>query len=201
MSSIANGRETVYFNINAATSYVAAFLCAFIRVLHRRHVSRSHIPHYSCAAYLPEKDQRLVFPPESASFDIHQRIDRVYPSLLTEPKLLVADIKKSQSIVLDEGKHYPHHNFYFVKGRSVEDLKVLGAILMSDFVEDQMEMLSPKMHGGFYRWQAQNLRKLRVPNVMKLSKRVRRRLLSVFDTADSALINSICSSFLSNLHD
>jgi len=131
----------------------------------------------------------------------YKTIDRVYPSLLTEPKLLVADIKKSQSIVLDEGKHYPHHNFYFVKGRSVEDLKVLGAILMSDFVEDQMEMLSPKMHGGFYRWQAQNLRKLRVPNVMKLSKRVRRRLLSVFDTADSALINSICSSFLSNLHD
>src|SRR5690606_34416634 len=61
-------------------------------------------------------------------------IDRVTLPLVEARKLYVADIRGRLEPALDEGKTYPHHNIYWITSREW-DLRVLGALLMSDIGE------------------------------------------------------------------
>jgi len=57
-------------------------------------------------------------------------IDRIYPQLVSQPKLLVPDIKGEATFVFDKGEYYPHHNLYFVTS-ATWDLRALQAVLRS----------------------------------------------------------------------
>jgi hypothetical protein len=92
----------------------------------------------------------------------HRTIDRVDPSLVARPKLYVPDIKGCLHPVLDEGGTYPHHNLYFVVS-DTWDLCVLGGLLMSRLAQFFVECYSVRMRGGYLRFQAQYLRRIRVP--------------------------------------
>ena len=48
-------------------------------------------------------------------------------------------------------------------------LKILCAILMSDFVNKQIQEISNCMNGGYPRWQSQHLKKLRIPYIKGLT--------------------------------
>lgn len=61
----------------------------------------------------------------------YRTIDRVDPTLLGQPKLLLPDIKAFAHPVLEPGELYPHHNLYYVVS-GVWDLEVLGGLLLSD---------------------------------------------------------------------
>jgi adenine-specific DNA-methyltransferase len=89
-------------------------------------------------------------------------IDRVDPQLLSRPKLLLPDLKASSHPVLDDGRFYPHHNLYFVAS-DTWDLEVLGGLLLSDVANLVVGAYCVKMRGGCYRFQAQYLRRIRVP--------------------------------------
>lgn len=110
-------------------------------------------------------------------------IDRVDPDLLARPKLVLPDIKAASHPVLDDGRYYPHHNLYFVVS-DAWDLEVLGGILLSDVANLFVGAYCVKMRGGCYRFQAQYLRRIRVPDVAAIGSAAGKRLARAFGEGD-----------------
>lgn len=92
----------------------------------------------------------------------YRTIDRIWPELVSRPKLVIPDIQGSSTIGYDEGHYYPHHNLYWITSDSWP-LLALKAILRSSIVYQQVRAYSVQMRGGSVRFQAQTLRKIRVP--------------------------------------
>ena len=92
----------------------------------------------------------------------YRTIDRVSHALTGRPKLYVPDIKDRLNPVLDRGETYPHHNLYVVHS-AVWDHEVLGGLLLSDVTQFFVECYGVRMRGGYLRFQAQYLRRIRVP--------------------------------------
>jgi hypothetical protein len=113
----------------------------------------------------------------------YRTIDRVDPKLASTPKLLLPDMKASSHPVLEEGRYYPHHNLYFVTSTSW-DLEVLGGLLLSDITNLLVGSYCVKMRGGCYRFQAQYLRRVRVPGIDALTKSDREALARAFCQRD-----------------
>lgn len=84
----------------------------------------------------------------------YRTIDRVDPTLLGQPKLLLPDIKAFAHPVLEPGELYPHHNLYYVVS-DAWNLEVLGGLLLSDMANLFVGAYCVKMRGGTYRFQAQ----------------------------------------------
>lgn len=105
----------------------------------------------------------------------YRTIDRITPALAGRPKLLIPDIKGEAHIVFEEGKLYPHHNLYFVTSDDW-DLRALQAVLLSAITHLFVATYSTKMRGGFLRFQAQYLRRIRIPRWMDVSEPLRREL-------------------------
>jgi hypothetical protein len=106
----------------------------------------------------------------------YRTIDRIYPALATTPKLLVPDIKGEAHIVFEEGRLYPHHNLYFITSEEW-NLHALRAVLMSGIARLFVATYSTRMHGGFLRFQAQYLRRIRVPRWSDVPKRLQDSLI------------------------
>jgi hypothetical protein len=113
----------------------------------------------------------------------YRTIDRVEPGLLASHKLVIPDLKAFIQPVLDRGNTYPHHGLYFITSDSW-DLEVLGGLLLSDIAELFVATYCVKMRGGCYRFQAQYLRRIRVPELASVSKRDRDQLRRAFKTRD-----------------
>ena len=64
------------------------------------------------------------------------------------------------------------------------DLEVLGGLLLSDIAELFVSMYCVKMRGGCYRFQAQYLRRIRVPLSEGLHRRDERQLVAAFEARD-----------------
>lgn len=92
----------------------------------------------------------------------YRTIDRIYPGLMKEPKLLVPDIKGDAHIVYEPGNLYPHHNLYYITAKEW-DLRALQAVLVSGIARLFVATYSTTMRGGFLRFQAQYLRRIRLP--------------------------------------
>lgn len=113
----------------------------------------------------------------------YRTIDRIDPDLLRRPKLVLPDLKAYSHPVLDEGRYYPHHNLYFVVS-AVWDLEVLGGLLLSDVANMFVGAYCVRMRGGCFRFQAQYLRRIRVPDLATISKRDQRGLARAFCDRD-----------------
>ena len=108
----------------------------------------------------------------------YRTIDRIYPQLTERPKLLIPDIKGQATVALDDGSYYPHHNLYVVTS-DTWDLRALQAILRSSVALMFVAAYSVRMSGGFLRFQAQYLRRIRCPQWAALDKTARRSLIEV----------------------
>jgi len=115
----------------------------------------------------------------------HRTIDKVDPGLQARPKLLLPDMKAAAHPVLDHGDFYPHHNLYFVVSDDW-DLEVLGGILLSEVANLFVGAYCVKMRGGTYRFQAQYLRKIRVPDPASIPADASEHLRSAFKKRDAA---------------
>ncbi|MFH9688333.1 Eco57I restriction-modification methylase domain-containing protein [Streptomyces sp. NPDC017413] len=113
----------------------------------------------------------------------YKTIDKVDSTLARRPKLLFPDMKLTIHPVLDEGGLYPHHNLYFIVS-DVWDMRVLGGLLLSKVAEAFVEAYAVKMRGGTLRFQAQYLRKIRVPDPEAISEHDREALAAAFDKRD-----------------
>ncbi len=113
----------------------------------------------------------------------YRTIDRVNEGLTGRPKLVLPDMKAAAHPVLDDGGYYPHHNLYFVVS-DAWDPEVLGGLLLSDIANLFVGAYCVRMRGGTYRFQAQYLRRIRVPDPESLTRGDRRRLAHAFQTRD-----------------
>jgi hypothetical protein len=113
----------------------------------------------------------------------YRTIDRVDHGLTDRPKLVMPDMKAAAHPVLDEGGFYPHHNLYYVVS-DVWDPEVLGGLLLSDIANLFVGGYCVRMRGGTYRFQAQYLRRIRVPSPESIKAHDRRALASAFAARD-----------------
>jgi hypothetical protein len=118
----------------------------------------------------------------------YRTIDRIYPVLAETPKLLIPDIKGEAHVVLEDGKLYPHHNLYFITS-DVWDLKALQAVLLSGIAKLFVATYSTRMHGGFLRFQAQYLRRIRLPRWHQVPNILRSELKDAAERGDRAACN------------
>ena len=93
----------------------------------------------------------------------YKTIDRITPSLTWQPKLLVPDIRgDGDAISYDPGTAYPHHNLYHVTS-TAWDLQALQALLRSGVARLFVDAYAVRIGGGYLRFQAQYLRRIRLP--------------------------------------
>lgn len=118
----------------------------------------------------------------------YRTIDRIYPALVARPKLLIPDIKGAAHIVYDEGHFYPHHNLYFITSEEW-DLRALQAVLLSGIGSLFVGAYSTKMRGGYLRFQAQYLRRIRVPAWKLVKPAMRKKLIAAAEALDPAACN------------
>jgi len=109
----------------------------------------------------------------------YRTIDRVNHSLIRKPKLYFPDMKLMSNPTLDQGETYPHHNLYYVTSERW-DLEVLGGLLLSRVAQLFIEAYCVKMRGGTLRFQAQYLRRIRVPDPDAIASDVQDRLRNAF---------------------
>ncbi len=115
----------------------------------------------------------------------YRTLDRITPALATQPKLLIPDIKGEAHVVHENGRFYPHHNLYFITSE-VWNLNVLQAVLLSGVATLFVAAYSTRMHGGFLRFQAQYLRRIRVPFWHQVPDGTRQALAAAVDCGDRA---------------
>ena len=105
-----------------------------------------------------------------------------------QPKLLIPDIKGEAQVVFEGGRLYPHHNLYFIVSAEW-DLHALQAVLLSGIARFFVSTYSTKMRGGYLRFQAQYLRRIRVPLWEKVSPEMRSVLKVAGESRDLVACN------------
>jgi hypothetical protein len=113
----------------------------------------------------------------------YKTIDRIYPELAVKPKLLIPDIKGHASIVYENEGLYPHHNLYYIIS-DTWDLRALQTVLLSGIAELFVSTYSTRMQGGYIRYQAQYLRRIRIPEWSNISIDIREQLISASEDFD-----------------
>jgi hypothetical protein len=122
----------------------------------------------------------------------YRTIDRIYPELLKQKKLLIPDINGSMRVVYDKGEYYPHHNLYYITSGDW-DLQALQAVLQSDLFAFLMRSFSTQMRGGCIRLQAQYLRRLHLPLWKDVPNTLKKTLLQATAKQDVEYRNAAVS--------
>src|SRR6201999_4222107 len=101
-----------------------------------------------------------------------------------KPKLLLQDMRASINPVLEPGGHYPHHNLYYIVS-GTWDMEVLGGLLLSGVAQAFIEAYAVRMRGATLRFQAQYLKRIRVPPPGSIGPDVAGALRSAFRARDA----------------
>lgn len=113
----------------------------------------------------------------------YRTIDRVDHTLTGKAKLLLPDMKATIHPVLDDGETYPHHNLYWVAS-DCWDASVLGGLMLSRVAQMFIECYAVRMRGGTLRFQAQYLRRIRVPRLDSVAPSTAGELRRAFAARD-----------------
>ncbi len=150
------------------------------------------------AAYLLKHQEALLkrHCAQKSNGSWYRTIDRITPSLAQQPKLLIPDIKGEANIVLDESGLYPHHNLYYITSRDWP-LLALQRVLMSGVARLFVRAYSTKMRGGCLRFQAQYLRRIRLPKWADVPLEAQQILSQqtgeiAINTIQQAIMNAFC---------
>jgi len=106
----------------------------------------------------------------------YKTIDKIHVSLVAQEKLLIPDIKGEALIVRENGKLYPHHNLYYITSNEW-DIGALQFVLNSGIAKLFVSLYSTQMRGGYLRFQAQYLRRIRVPLWSDIPTDLKERLI------------------------
>jgi hypothetical protein len=118
----------------------------------------------------------------------YRTIDKISESLTYQPKLLIPDIKNEPNAVLDQGDYYPHHNLYWITSKEW-DLRALQTVLRSSIAKLFVAAYSVKMRGGYLRYQAQNLRRICLPQWASVPTPMRTLLVELARSDDTLEVN------------
>jgi adenine-specific DNA-methyltransferase len=135
------------------------------------------------SAYLSQHRELLAKRHTAKNGRWHKTIDRVIDGLVAREKLYLPDFKEAIFPVRDSGRTYPHHNLYWITSDKW-DLRVLGGLLLSDIAGLFIEAYSVRMRGGYLRFQAQYLRRIRVPDLSSIEAETATALAHAFDHRD-----------------
>jgi adenine-specific DNA-methyltransferase len=135
------------------------------------------------STYLSQHHELLAKRHTAKSGRWHKTIDRVIEGLKDREKLYLPDFKEAIFPVRDAGETYPHHNLYWVTSDRW-DLRVLGGLLLSDVASLFIEAYSVRMRGGYLRFQAQYLRRIRIPDIGSIEAETATALAHAFDHRD-----------------
>lgn len=102
---------------------------------------------------------------------------------------MIPDIKGEAHIVYEDGKLYPHHNLYFITSDEW-DLKALQAVLLSGIARLFVSIYSTRMRGGYLRFQAQYLRRIRLPRWQDVPEEIKSALSEAAERGDTAACNA-----------
>lgn len=130
----------------------------------------------------------------------YRTIDRITPSLAAKPKLLIPDIKGEAHVVFERGELYPHHNLYYVTS-SEWDLRALQAVLLSAVARLFVATYSTRMRGGYLRFQAQYLRRIRLPEWRDVSPVLRHDLAEAAGKRDMQACDRAAFKLYGLTHD
>lgn len=125
----------------------------------------------------------------------YRTIDRVMPGLQQRPKLLIPDLKARLHPVREDGTTYPHHGLYTVTSDGW-DLDVLGGYLLSDLANFFVGMHCVRMRGGCFRFQAQYLRRIKVPPKRLMTSSLMSDLAAAFRQQNGPLATELVSEAL-----
>lgn len=125
---------------------------------------------------------------KKAPVNWYRTIDRIYPALADRPKLLIPDIKGDAHIVYEDGRLYPHHNLYFIVSDEW-DLRALQAVLRSGIAKLFVSIYATRMRGGYLRFQAQYLRRIRLPRWQNVSPALKDELVDAAGRRDVEACN------------
>lgn len=122
-------------------------------------------------------------------------IDRIYPSLSHTAKLVIPDIQGEPQVAYDRGEFYPHHNLYFIIS-DIWDLRALQTVIRSSLATAIVATYSLRMRGDCLRFQAQYLRRIRLPNWEDIPQTMRDTLKKLADSSDQTLIDAaVCELY------
>lgn len=138
-------------------------------------------------SHRPQIERRHVAQKSKANW--YRTIDRIYPAITSKPKLLIPDIKGEAHIVFENDGLYPHHNLYFITSETW-DLRALQAVLLSGIARLFVANYSTKMRGGYLRFQAQYLRRIRIPKWSDVPHELRKHLILAAQSSDIASCNN-----------
>ncbi|MBD3667123.1 MAG: Eco57I restriction-modification methylase domain-containing protein [Kangiella sp.] len=110
-------------------------------------------------------------------------IDRVYAERANMEKLLIPDISNKPIVLYDEGRFHPNNSIYYICSDKWE-LQALKVILLSNLTKFFISAYSTRVAKGYLRFQAQHLRKLRLPNWDDIELNLQKRLLNAGITDD-----------------
>ena len=148
--------------------------------------------------YLEERHEQIAgrHVATKAPQNWYRTIDRIYPELAFREKLMIPDIKGDAAIVYEKGYLYPHHNLYFITSNEW-DVHALQAVMRSGIARLFVSLYSTKMRGGYLRFQAQYLRRIRLPRWESVNTSMRERLKRYSKTNDRHELNEIVASLYS----
>ena len=113
----------------------------------------------------------------------YRTIDRVLPASSTSGSSCSPTSRPLLIPFSTTASYYPHHNLYFVISDGW-DLEVLGGLLLSDIANLFVGTYCVKMRGGCYRFQAQYLRRVRVPDPSTIDATSATALIEAFRRRD-----------------
>jgi adenine-specific DNA-methyltransferase len=139
-------------------------------------------------AHASELKKRHIATKNTANW--FRTIDRVYPELVGVEKLLLPDIARSNEVVYERGRFHPHHNLYFITSTGW-DLEALGGLLSSKVALFFVWSYAVKMRGGYLRFQAQYLRRIRLPSPNSVGHGLIHALRDAFRKRDFATLDEL----------
>ena len=136
--------------------------------------------------YLERHREEIVrrYVARKASANWYRTVDRIYPEIAERPKLLIPDIKGEAHVVYEDGGLYPHHNLYFITSDEW-NLKALRGVLLSGVAGLFVSIYSTRMRSGYLRFQAQYLRRIRLPRWQNVSDEIKRVLIDSAEKKDA----------------
>jgi len=123
----------------------------------------------------------------------YKTIDKVYPERALMEKLIIPDIKLEFTAIYDEGNVHPNNSLYYICSDKW-NLHALKAVLISGIGKFFISAYSTKISHGFLRFQAQHLRRIRIPNWDSISEEMKIELIEagkMNDTKQSRDLTSI----------
>ena len=133
-----------------------------------------------CKRHVAKKDRVKWF----------KTIDRVYEERAKLEKLLIPDIGSEPIVLYDKGEYHPNNSIYYICSEAW-DLHALRGVLLSNVTKLFISSYSTKIANEYLRYQAQHLRKLRLPCWASIDLGLRQRLVQAGKEDNTDIFNEL----------